>query len=219
MTQRARPVVGGSLGILGGTFDPVHIGHLAVAEEAREAIGLERVLFVPARIPPHKQGRPISAAADRVAMVELAVAHEPAFEVSALELERAGPSYTVDTLETLCEAAMSAGREPDLWLILSTEAFRDLHTWHDPQRILRLARLAVAPRDGYADANRALMASQFPGFEDRAVFLEAPRLRISATELRERAALGRSLRYLVPDAVAAYIGDHGLYTDPSWRID
>ena len=207
-----------SIGLLGGTFDPIHIGHLAVAEEAREALALERVLFVPAGMPPHKPDRLITAPAHRLAMVELAIAGNPAFEVSRIELERTGPSYTVDTLEALAAGRSgSAGDRADLVLIMSVEQFRDLLSWRRPERILDLARLAVTPRDGYPDANRLFIAEHFPGREDRAVFLEGPRLRLSASELRDRAARGRSLRYLVPDAVAAYIGDHALYSDPAWR--
>jgi nicotinate-nucleotide adenylyltransferase len=219
VTERARPVVAGSLGVLGGTFDPIHIGHLAVAEEAREVLGLERVMFVPAGIPPHKMDRPISPAAHRLAMVELAVADNPAFSVGRLEIERAGPSYTVDTLDALAQEARADGREPDLTLIVSVEGLRELRTWRDPLRILDLARLAVVPRDGYPDAGPAVVAEQFPGLEDRVVFLSGPRLRISASELRDRVAHGRSVRYLVPEAVAAYIGDHDLYADPIWRTD
>ena len=211
-TGRAVPVRPGSVGVLGGTFDPIHVAHLAVAEETREALGLERILFVPAAMPPHKVDRPVSAPHHRFAMVELAIAGNPAFEVSRLELERTGPSYTVDTLEALAAEAPS-----QLVLILSAEAFRELRTWRRPERILELARLAVVPRDGYPDVGRAFLAEHFPGFEDRAVFLDGPRLRLAASELRERAANARSLRYLVPDAVAAYIGDHGLYSDPLWR--
>lgn len=211
---RAAPVRRGSFGVLGGTFDPVHIGHLAAAEEAREALGLERILFVPAALPPHKVDRPVTAPEHRSAMVELAIARNPAFELSRIELDRSGPSYTVDTLEALAAGLETPG---ELVLIMSSEAFRDLRTWHRPERILELARIAVVPRDGYPDAGRAFLAEHFPGFEDRAVFLAGPRLRLSGTELRERAALGRSLRYLVPDAVATYIGDHALYTDPIWR--
>ena len=201
----------GPVGILGGTFDPVHIAHLAIAEEAREAMGLAKVLFIPAALPPHKVDRPVTDAEHRMAMVELAIADNPAFEASRIELGRTGPSYTVDTLETLA----ADGAEPVL--ILSAEAFRELRTWHRPERILELARLAVVPRDGFPDANRSYLAEHFPGFEDRATFLTAPRLRLSASELRDRAANGRSLRYLVPDAVAGYIGDHALYSDPIWR--
>jgi nicotinate-nucleotide adenylyltransferase len=204
-------VTRGAIGVLGGTFDPIHIAHLAIAEEAREALGLEKVLFVPAAMPPHKVDRPVSDPAHRLAMLELAIADNPAFEVSRIELDRSGPSYTVDTLEAL------ASGPADPVLIMSAEAFRDLRTWRRPERILELARIAVVPRDGFPDANRAFLAEHFPGFEDRAVFLPGPRLRLSASELRDRAANGRSLRYLVPDAVAAYIGDHALYSDPIWR--
>ena len=214
---RPAPTRQGSIGILGGTFDPIHVGHLAVAEEAREALGLERVLFVPAGLPPHKPDRTITAPEHRLAMVELAVAGNPAFEASRVELDRSGPSYTVDTLEALTEEIRADGREPDIALILSVEAFRALRSWRRPERILELARLAVVPRDGYPDASRAFLAEHFPGREDRAIFLDGPRLHISSTELRERAARGRSLRYLVPDAVATYIGDHALYSDPLWR--
>jgi nicotinate-nucleotide adenylyltransferase len=220
MTDRAPvAIVPGRLGILGGTFDPIHVGHLAVAEEAREALGLERILFVPAAVPPHKLGRAITLAEDRLAMVELAIAHNPAFVASRVEFERGGPSYTVDTLVDLDRSERAAGREPDLILVMSAEAFHDLPTWREPARVLQLARLAVAPRDGYPDAEPGFLARNFPGFEDRAIFLDAPRLRLSASDLRERAACGRSLRYLVPDAVATYIGDHDLYSDPVWRND
>lgn len=209
---RALPVRPGSVGVLGGTFDPIHVAHLAVAEETREALGLERIVFVPAALPPHKVDRPVSAPHHRLAMVELAIAGNPAFEASRVELDRAGPSYTVDTLETFAAADAT-----EVVLIMSAEAFRELRTWRRPERILELARLAVVPRDGYPEVGRAFLAEHFPGHEDRAVFLPGPRLRLSATELRERAANGRSLRYLVPDAVAAYIGDHDLYSDPLWR--
>jgi nicotinate-nucleotide adenylyltransferase len=195
----------GGVGVFGGTFDPIHLAHLAVAESARDSLGLERVLFVPAGVPPHKPGQAISAGIDRLAMVEAAIAGNPAFEASRIELDRPGPSYTVDTLELLTET------HTDLVLILSTEAYAGLPTWHEPRRVLGLARLAVAPRDGYPDAGPELVARQFPGSEGKVVVLDGPRIRLSASELRARAAAGRSLRYLVPDAVAAYIGDHDLY--------
>ncbi len=199
------PVVAGSIGVFGGTFDPIHLAHLAVAEAARDALGLERVLFIPAGEPPHKPGRPITARDHRLAMVELAIAGNPAFATSRIELDRAGPSYTVDTLEAL------AATNADLTLILSAEAFVELPTWHQPQRVLGLARFVVAPRDGFPDAGPDFLEQRFPGIQAHVVFLDGPRLRMSASDLRARAAGGRSLRYLVPDAVAAYIGDHGLY--------
>jgi nicotinate-nucleotide adenylyltransferase len=201
-----RRTVPGSIGVFGGTFDPIHNAHLAVAQAAAEACGLERVLFIPAGRPPHKREALISPAAHRVAMIELAIAGNDRFAVDRQELERPGPSYTVDTLE-----ALHARGDVDLSLIVSAEAFRQLPTWREPRRIIELARLIVSPRDGYADADPTLVRAQLPELADRVTLLDWPRLRLSASELREQSAGGRSLRYLVPDAVAAYIGDHGLY--------
>jgi nicotinate-nucleotide adenylyltransferase len=220
VTAGPRAVVLGRLGILGGTFDPIHIGHLAAAEEAREALGLERILFVPAGRPWQKADRPVSEARHRLAMVELAITGNPAFGASSLELERDGPTYAVDTLTTLAGEAVDAGRSPDLWFILSTEALAGLPTWHEPERLLELARLAVVPRDGEtAIADAGWFAERFTDRADQAVFLDGPHLRVSATELRARVAAGRSIRYLVPDAVTVYIGDHGLYRDPQGRAE
>ena len=204
-------IVPGSLGVFGGTFDPIHLAHLAVAEEAAETLGLERVLFVPVGEPPHKPGRAITAAEDRLAMVELAIAGNPRFRADRIELDRPGPSYTVDTLTALQAARLTTGPTADLTLVLSAEAFLGLLSWREPRRVLELARVVVAPRDGYPDAGPEFLAEHLPDLADRATFLDGPRLRLSASELRARAASGRSLRYLVPDAVAAYIGDHGLY--------
>jgi nicotinate-nucleotide adenylyltransferase len=189
--------VPGSLGVFGGTFDPIHNAHLAVAEEAAE--------------PPHKPGRDITPAAERLAMVELAIAGNPRFAVDRLEIDRPGPSYTVDTLEALCARGAVAGAGADLVLVLSAEAFLGLMSWREPRRVLELARVVVAPRDGHPDAGPDFLAEHMPDLADRATFLDGPRLRLSASELRAQAAAGRSLRYLVPDAVSAYIGDHGLY--------
>jgi nicotinate-nucleotide adenylyltransferase len=200
------PVVPGSVGILGGTFDPIHHGHLVIAEEAREALGLERVLLVPAASPPHKPGRPVTDAAHRLAMAELAIAGNPAFTVSRLEVDRGGASYTVDTLDAL----RAAGVEQP-WFILSAEALAGLPAWRDPARILELCRLAVVPRGGYESLGPPWVTEHFPGLEDRVAFLPAPLLPISGSVVRRRAAAGRSVRYLVPDAVAAYIASHRLY--------
>jgi nicotinate-nucleotide adenylyltransferase len=208
------PVVPGSVGILGGTFDPIHHGHLGIAEEAREALGLERVLLVPASSPPHKPGRPVTDAAHRLAMVELAIAGNPAFAVSRIEVERGGSSYTLDTLEAL----RSEGVEQP-WFILSTEALAGFPAWREPGRILSLCRLAVVPRGGYDPLDRAWVAEQFPGREDRVTFLPGPLLPISGSVVRRRAAVGRSVRYLVPDAVARYIADHQLYTGSQLYTD
>ena len=195
----------GAIGIFGGTFDPIHVAHLAVAEAARDTLGLDRVLFVPAGEPPHKLAQTITPAAHRLAMVEAAIADNPAFEVSRVELDRSGPSYTADTLAAIDAPAMA--------LIISAEAFRALPAWHEPERIVELATIVVAPRDGYPDAEPAYLEQAFPRSPVRVVVLDGPRMRLSASEIRSRAADGRSVRYLVPDAVAAYIGDHSLYQD------
>lgn len=210
MSQRAAPDLRGALGVFGGTFDPIHVGHLAVAESARDALGLERVLFVPAGEPPHKRDRAVTPAADRLAMVEAAIADNPGFAASRVEIDRPGPSWTADTLASLAERDAD-GRS--LALIIAADSYHELATWHEPERVLRLATLVVTPRDGYPDADASYLAREFPGAEARVVFLEGPRIRLSASDLRARAAAGRSLRYLVPDAVAAYIGDHSLYHD------
>ena len=201
------------LGVFGGTFDPIHVAHLAVAEAARDALGLERVLFVPNRQPPHKPDQVVTAAADRLAMVKAAIADNPAFEVSTVELDRDGPSYTADTLEALRAQRLAAGASGELALILSVEALAELGSWHDAARVLALSTLVVAPRDGFPDVGPDAMARLVPGADARVIVLDGPRMRLSASEIRDRAAAGRSLRYLVPDAVAAYIGDHGLYTE------
>lgn len=209
-------VVPGSIGLLGGTFDPVHHGHLVIAEEAREALGLERVLLVPAAAPPHKPGRPVTDARHRLAMLELAVAGNPAFEVSRLELERGGVSYSVDTLGALREARGADAEDP--WFILSSEALAEFPTWLEPDRILELCRLAVVPRGGFEPLDTRWVRDNFPGREARVRFLSGPLLPISGSVVRRRAAAGRSVRYLVPDAVARYIAEHRLYTGPAWRI-
>ncbi|HYO44929.1 MAG TPA: nicotinate-nucleotide adenylyltransferase [Candidatus Limnocylindrales bacterium] len=204
--------VPGSVGILGGTFDPIHHGHLVIAEEAREALGLERVLLVPAASPPHKPGQPVTDVRHRLAMARLAVQDNPAFVVSGLEIERGGPSYTVDTL-----AALATDGVTQPWFILSAEALASFATWRSPDRILELCRLAVVPRGGYEPLDRTWVSHRFPGREDRIRFLPGPLLPISGSVVRRRAAAGRSVRYLVPEAVARYIAHHQLYTDPSWR--
>ena len=209
------PVVPGSIGILGGTFDPIHHGHLLVAEEVREALGLERVVLIPAAVPPHKPGRPVTAAEHRLAMVTLAIAGNPALAVSRVELDRGGASYTLDTLRAIARERGAAAPEP--WFILSSEALAGFPAWHEPERILELCRLAVVPRPGSEALDVRWVAANFPGREDRVRFLAGPLLPISGSVVRHRAAAGRSVRYLVPDAVARYIADHDLYADSTRR--
>ena len=203
------PVVEHSMGVFGGTFDPIHHGHLAIAEEAREALGLAIVRFVPAAASPFKTDRDVTPAEHRLAMVEAAIAGNPRFEASRMEMERPAPSYTVDTLERL-----SSRGPTDLWLILSSEALAGFPRWRDPDRILELARIAVVPRAGFDPLGPAWVEEHLAGRAERFTFLAGPLLPISGSVVRRRAALGRSVRYLVPDAVARYIVQHRLYRDP-----
>jgi nicotinate-nucleotide adenylyltransferase len=204
----------GSIGIMGGTFDPIHLGHLAVAEEARESLGLERILFVPAGVPPHKLHGAIAAAEDRLAMVILAITGNAAFETRRTDVDRPGPSYTADTVALLAAEVRGRAGTPDLTLIMSSETLDGLPSWRDPGRLLEACRVAVVPREDRPLPATAWLASRFPGLEDRFDLLDGPRLAISSTGIRARVAAGRSIRYLVPDAVERYIHDHGLYSGP-----
>jgi nicotinate-nucleotide adenylyltransferase len=200
---------------MGGTFDPIHQGHLAIATHVRDALGLERILFVPAARPPHKPAAAVSRIEDRVAMVRLAIARRPGFELSLIEVERPGPSYTADTVTELAARERAAGRTPDLTLILSDETFRDLPGWHAPEQLLASCRIAVVQRPGYAAPDRSWLAAQAPGAADRVDFLEGPRLDISSTSIRKLVAEGRSIRDLVPPAVERYVAEHHLYRRPN----
>ncbi len=181
------------IGVFGGTFDPVHNGHLVIAVAALESLGLDRVIFVPTRRSPLKSYDPVAGVAERLAMLERAIAGEPRFECSRIELDRPEPSYSVDTLEALAPRG-------SLFFILGADAARDISRWKDPARILELATLVIAGRPG-----------SDPPADKLGIVLEAPLVDVSARELRALAARGRSLRYLVPDAVWRYIEEHGLY--------
>jgi len=184
------------LGILGGTFDPIHLGHLILGEVAREELALDRVLFIPTGVQWRKAGKEITPAQHRVAMARLAVEDNPAFEMSMLEVDRPGPSYTAETLEALVTERPGS----EVCLILGHDAYEDLPHWVRPERIRELATLAVAARNG-----------ESARLEPPAIRLEMPEIGISATEIRERVAAGRTIRYLVPASVEAYIREHGLY--------
>ncbi|HET9614924.1 MAG TPA: nicotinate (nicotinamide) nucleotide adenylyltransferase, partial [Candidatus Limnocylindrales bacterium] len=214
MTGSPVPVRPGSIGIVGGTFDPFHLGHLALARAARDRLGLERVLVIPAASPPHKPGQPVSPGSVRFALVEAGIAGEPRLEASRLELDRSGPSWTVDTVAALAATERSAGREPDLTVVLSAESFAGLGGWHEPERLLDLARVAVAPRAGHPGPDLAAFERDFPGRLDRVAVFEAPPVEVSASEIRRRAARGASLDGLVPPAVAKLIETDRLYRQP-----
>lgn len=200
------------IAVFGGSFNPIHYGHLLVADDVAETLALDRVLFVPAGRPPHKAAQDLAPAADRLAMVELAVAGHPRFAVSDLELRRPGPSYTVETLRAL----ESAGR---LHLLLGSETFLDLPSWREPEEVARRARLLVVPRsgDGFDPeapaAQKVLAALGLPAFgtAEGPRCLPAVSLPISGSDLRRRCREGRSLHFRLPPAVAAYIREHRLY--------
>jgi len=198
------------LGILGGTFDPPHVGHLTLAEEARLALGLDQVLFVPAGAPWRKAERELSAREDRLAMVRLAVGDNPTFAVSTVEVNRAGPSYTADTMTELGD---QFGRETELFFIMGADSLADFPHWHEPQRILELARLAVAERPEPEDValEEGLAEDLARAMRERVVWLRMPLIAISASAVRERVRRGLSIRYWVPPAVEEYIQQHGLY--------
>jgi nicotinate-nucleotide adenylyltransferase len=196
------------IGLLGGTFDPIHNVHLRLAEDAREQLGLNRVLFIPAPNPWRKAGRAITPVAHRVAMVERAIAGNDAFALSTLEIDRPGPTYTADTLASLHQ---QLGAGTVLHFILGADALEDLPHWHEPERIVALARLAVAARPGVRLPAADQLEARLPGVTTVLERVEMQPLQISSTDLRLLAASGRSLRYLLPDAVAAYVEEHGLY--------
>jgi nicotinate-nucleotide adenylyltransferase len=196
------------IGVLGGTFDPIHLGHLLIAEEAGTQLALDRVIFMPAGQPWLKDGKPLSDALHRVEMVRLAVADNPYFEVSLQEVDRPGPSYTVDTLEKLT-GGLGAGNS--IHFILGVDALHDFHRWKDPERILELSGLVVAPRPGHPGVNLTAFLAQFPNAKGRVQTLQGPSISISGTEIRGRAKAGQPLGYLVPQPVADYIERHRLY--------
>lgn len=201
------PAGGPRWGVLGGIFDPIHYAHLAIAEQARDELKLDAVLFVPAGRPVHRDA-PRASVEDRVTMIELAIVDNPAFMVSRYEIDRAEPSYMADTLAFLA----SHSSKPNLALIVSAETVALMPTtWRDMDRVLDLAEIAVVSRQGYPDTEPAWLEQTFPGKADRFLVLHSSRLGHSSTDIRARLAAGKSIRYLVPPAVGAYIGENHLY--------
>lgn len=194
------------LGLFGGTFDPVHVGHLIAATELRHALGLERVLFLPAGRPPHKPDQTLAPDADRLAMLELALADDPAFAVEPYELSRVGPSYTVETLAALGPRLAPA----ELVFLMGEDALRDLPTWHQPDRLLALARVGVATRPD-VEVDLAAVAARLPAARERVALVPVPSIGVSSRDIRRRVAAGEPIAYQVPTAVARYIVERGLY--------
>jgi nicotinate-nucleotide adenylyltransferase len=194
------------IGVLGGTFDPPHYGHLILGEQARDQLALKRVLWVPAADPPHKQNQRISAISHRLQMLSLALADNPAFEISKVDVERPGPHYTVDMLDLL-QARYPAA---ELVFLIGGDSLRDILTWHEPEGIVARVEMGVMGRPGM-DTNLDELAKAVPGLEERLSFIETPLIQISGYDIRRRVAEKKTIRYLLPYKVHSYIYEHGLY--------
>ena len=192
------------LGLFGGTFDPIHTGHVIAAESVHDQLALDEMWFIPARVPPHKEAPAISAE-DRFAMVEAALQDHPAFTASRLDLDRPGPSYAEDTLD----AVRNLRPNDELYYIIGADMLRDLHTWRHPDRIVTLAHFVAVARPGDAlDTGHSAVAA-------RVELLHTRLIDISSSDIRTRVAAGKSIRYLVPSGVAAYIEEYRLYVGPN----
>ena len=198
--------IGVRIGVFGGTFDPIHMGHLIVAEDARAALELDKVLFIPAGQPWFKSYRQITEAHHRLAMVRLAVEDNPDFDVSDIEIRRSGPSYTVDTLAELHEQYANA----EFIVILGVDALREIDRWNQPRKLFELASVAGMARPG-ATVNLSVLHAAIPGSSSRIQLLDSALIDISGTDIRRRVAAGRSVRYRVPAAVERYVREQGLY--------
>ena len=194
------------LGFLGGTFDPPHIGHLLLAETARQQLYLERVYFLPAGQPPHKRDEPVSPAAQRVGMTEMSIAGNPHFAVDTIDVKRTPPHYTVTLLPLLHERYPNS----EIWMLIGGDSLRDLPAWHKPQEVLAKCQLAVQPRPG-AKVDWESLEAALPGATESVEILDGPAIAVSSTRIRQWRAAGHSLRYLVPPKVRAFIIREGLY--------
>ena len=197
-----------NIGVLGGTFDPVHLGHLIIAEEAREQLKLDKVLFVPSGRPWLKEERIITPAEHRVSMLRLALASNPRFQISMVDVKREGPSYTVDTLVDL---RRQFGDSASFFFILGWDSLRDLHLWKDPARIIQQCRLVAVGRPGSAKPRLSALETTLPGISKNVLLLPKPLIGISSSEIRQRVSKGLSIKYLVPETVETYIREKGLY--------
>ena len=199
------------IGVLGGTFDPVHYGHLVVAEEVYATLHLTEMVFVPAGQPPHKTNVEITAAKHRLKMLELAIASNPHFTISRVDLDRPGPSYTVDMLQLL---RRQWGEHTAIYFIIGRDSLEDLLSWHDSSGILeQLTHLVAVRRPGYSESEAFYdsLEARLSGIKQRLLIVETPRFNISATDLRQRVAEGRPIKYQTPESVESYIVQYGLY--------
>ncbi len=197
-----------NIGLMGGTFDPLHLGHLAVAGEARIRANLAKVIFVPAGQPYFKDIQSVTPSHHRLAMLYLAVGQSDFYQVSTLETERNGPSFTVDTVWRMKELADPAD---EIYLILGWDSLMELPLWRQPQRLISLCRLIAAPRPGYPSPDISLLEQELPGISGRTLVMDSPLLDISSTRVRRLVREGLPFAHLVPSGVAGYIMEHGLY--------
>jgi nicotinate-nucleotide adenylyltransferase len=196
------------IGVLGGTFDPIHIGHLKVAEEVTARLNLTEIIFMPAGQPWLKADNPISPAKHRVEMVRLAIAGKPYFKLSTIEIDRPGPTYTVDTIDEL-RHELGSGHE--LFFILGWDNLIQLPEWQEPSRLVKLCRLVAVPRVGYPSPELESLDAVIPGLSQRVILLDSPRVDINASIIRQRVGQGLSIHHLVPEPVERYIKQHRLY--------
>jgi nicotinate-nucleotide adenylyltransferase len=203
----SEPTAGG-IGVLGSAFNPPHLGHLALAQEALWQLGLDEVVLVPTGEAPHKRIADDPGREQRLAMTRLAAADDARFSVSTVEVDREGPSYTYETLEMLADERA----ETELVFVMGADAALGLESWRRPERVVELARIAVARRSGVSDAEVATVFRNLGGADARATMLEMPQFGVSSSAVRERAAGGRPLRYLVPESVARFIEEKGIYS-------
>jgi len=196
------------IGILGGTFDPPHVGHLWLATLAADAIGLDRVLFMPAAQPPHKQHGGVTGASDRLLMTRLAIAGNDGFELTLIEMERSGPSYTIDSV---VELRRLYGDDAELYLLMAADSLAQIDTWRQPDQLLERIEWVVGPRPGVALPDPTSLEDRFGVNARRIHLLDGPSLDVSSTQIRERVAAGHAIGYLVPRGVEELIVDRGLY--------
>jgi len=201
-------------GILGGTFDPPHIGHLEMAREAKSALGLDRVLFMVAGQPQLKSNSSISPAGDRLEMARLAIEGEEGFSVSAMEIERPGATYTADTLEELKRQGSGTDR---YYFILGWDNLEKLKDWHQPRRIIDNCYIVAVPREGYAPPDTQILEKKLPGIIKCLFLLDKPVVDVSASGIRQKVRLCQDITGLVPEKVAGYIRERGLYKPESTR--
>ena len=196
------------IGILGGTFDPPHIGHLWLATLAADAMALDRVLFMPAAQPPHKRQKGLSRAADRLLMTRLAIATDDCFDLTAIEMERPGPSYTIDSVD---ELARIYGDEATLFLLMAVDSLNAIDTWREPDALLERIEWVVGPRPGSPLPDRSALEDRFGPNASRIHLLDGPSLDVSSSGIRARVAARHAIRYLVPRGVEELIAERGLY--------